>query len=505
MRRALLILGGLCALTWFQFAIFPGHTYLQSSTQEYVPILERLNDPGALSRDLVATNPNVTYTIYDEVTLFLQDAGKMNLRTALVAQQVFFRFLALLGIFLLVRSTGLNVLFSLAAAAVVQLGALLPGPEVSLVNLEPVPHGFAFGLTLLAIGLIAWRMPLLAGLAGGLALVYDPRVASAYWIVVLVAFLSDREQRRLLRPSLTVLAIFVLLLANLSQLQPGVPDPHQVFETISPVIAKIQQRRTGYVWVSTWVLRDFWIYAGLWICELWATGLIWERLNSQLRWMFLLLPALGMASVPVSFLLLEVAHWRLIPQIQPAGSLLFVVAFALIACAIATCQAGTARKWKAAIPFVVVLALAPAVLLPRPPRYENENEIAQLASWAEQTTWGGSMFLFPDAKSELYPGMFRALSKRAVWVDWETGKQAAYFDTFADEWSRRWQDTMNGSFSARRLHSFLLLPIDYFVLKRANLLPDVKPVFGTANFIVYDAHDLRNSPWLMTESGRPDH
>ena len=55
--------------------IFPGHTYLHSATQIYLPMLERMDSPGYLSRDLVATNPNVSYTIYDEVTLFLHRRG----------------------------------------------------------------------------------------------------------------------------------------------------------------------------------------------------------------------------------------------------------------------------------------------------------------------------------------------------------------------------------------------------------------------------------------------
>jgi hypothetical protein len=88
MRRVLLLSLGIAAVTWWQFEFFPGHTYLQSGTQIYVPILERLDSPGYLSRDLVATHPIVTYTIYDEATLFLREAGGFDFKTALTIQQV---------------------------------------------------------------------------------------------------------------------------------------------------------------------------------------------------------------------------------------------------------------------------------------------------------------------------------------------------------------------------------------------------------------------------------
>ncbi len=88
MRRTLLLCFGILIVTWLEFEFFPGHTYLQSETQIYLPILERLDAPGFLSRDLVATHPNVTYTIYDEVTLFLHEGVGLNFQTALTTQQL---------------------------------------------------------------------------------------------------------------------------------------------------------------------------------------------------------------------------------------------------------------------------------------------------------------------------------------------------------------------------------------------------------------------------------
>ena len=71
MKRLRLLFLGILAITCFEFVYYPGHTYLAGESQNLVAMMERLRTPGFLSRDLVATNPNLTYTIYDETTLFL--------------------------------------------------------------------------------------------------------------------------------------------------------------------------------------------------------------------------------------------------------------------------------------------------------------------------------------------------------------------------------------------------------------------------------------------------
>lgn len=491
MRRALAVLLGIVAITWLEFAVFPGHSWLQSDTQIYVPILERLASPGFLSRDLVATHPNVAYTIYDEVTLFLHEAGQLDFQTALVWQQLLFRGAAVLGIFFIAKSAGLADRLALIAAALVNLGAMLYGPAIQLIDLEPTPKGFAFGLVLLAIGLLTRGLPLLGGLAGGMALVYDPRVALPFWTVVLLALFFDHSLRPMLRPTVTILAVFGLLLANLAQLQPGVGETQGLFEKMSPSIAKILQYRTSYAWVSSWAPRLIWLYVAVCAWGLWATRRIWPSLGRAARWFFVLLPALGLLSVPLSYLLLECARWHVVPQIQPARALVFVLAISFAASVIAGLRAAERGRVPEAA-FFLSLVLLFALTTPHPVKGASDEQLAEIAQWAQTSTWGGSMFLFPDAQRELYPGVFRTVAQRAVWVDWETGKQAAYFDSFADEWARRWHDTMEGSYSPDRLKSFLTLPIDYYVVKRKDRVQGARATFATADFLVYDARELRD-------------
>ena len=103
------------------------------------------------------------------------------------------------------------------------------------------------------------------------------------------------------------------------------------------------------------------------------------------------------------------------------------------------------------------------------------------------------MFLFPDAGHSLKPGIFRALSKRALYVDWKSGSQVNYFESFGDEWYSRYEHTMSLPFTAPRLEKMLSLPIDYYVLNHDHRLKGIRPVFENSEFVVYDAQDLRNS------------
>jgi hypothetical protein len=59
------------AITWFGYFLFPGHTYLQSDTQIYVPMMERMRDPALFTRDIMVMRPHLAYTAYDETTMAL--------------------------------------------------------------------------------------------------------------------------------------------------------------------------------------------------------------------------------------------------------------------------------------------------------------------------------------------------------------------------------------------------------------------------------------------------
>jgi hypothetical protein len=287
----------------------------------------------------------------------------------------------------------------------------------------------------------------------------------------------------------------------------------------------------------------------IWVCGLWATTRIWTKLNLQTRYLLLALPLLGVLSVPASWFFLEWLRWPIAAQVQPARALLYTVSFSAIACGLAGLWAGQELRFREAAAWFSLLfanalgngileilrvtgtrpvftffaagllacsftflirrflehksplvLLAPALavicslLLRGPGPGDNTGSLTEVAGWAESSTWGSSMFLFPDAQRALYPGVFRARSKRALYVDWGSREVSTAFESFAVEWCKRWQQTMTGSFRAAKLQDMLQYPIDYYVLKRGNMLRAVRPVFATRDYLVYDARDLRNVP-----------
>lgn len=548
MRRFLLLCAAVAAIVWLEFAFYPGHSYLRGETQLYVPVLQRMAHPGFLSRDLVATHAFVTYTIYDEVTLFLNQFVGLHLQTALVAQQVLCRAAAVAGVFLIAGAAGFADVLALVLAAIVNLGIALAGPAVSTAGLEPVPRALAFGLALLAIGLLLKERPLLGGVVAGIALIYDARIAATFWIVILLAAVFDRKLRPLCKATLPILLVFVLLLANFAQLQQGEVHAQIEFGRIPAWLRALQQSHTHWIWVSSWAGSYLWQYAGIYVLGLWAIARIWPLLNRQARWLFLGLPAAGLLSVAVSYTGLECFAWFPMAQIQPAQNLLYTAVFTSIACAVAGMQAAGKRRiseaglwfavlfalvidssifdflrprsmreagalalcfalafalaalaagWKDAprwrpSPFAVFFAALFAVpaLLPHPLPVDTKP-VTELADWALKNTWGSSLFLFPGAGRSLEPGIFRAKARRGLWVDWQGGALADYFQGAAAEWSRRWRHAGAGPFTPERLERLLPLGIDYYVLKKKDQLANLPPVFQNSRYVVYDANDLR--------------
>jgi hypothetical protein len=502
MRRWLLVALAILAITLLEFHLFPGHSYLQSDSQIFVAMVERLARPAFLSRDFVATPPHLVFTGYDEITLLLHRITHQDFQSVLAWQQLACRAAAVIGIYLLASSAGLKDFAALFVAALVNLGAALPGAAVSITEREPVPHAMAFSLCLLAVGLLATGKPLLSGLAGGVAMIYQPSTAALMWAAVAFTFILNRQLRPLLRPMLTILFVFLLLLANLAQLQPGVIDSGAFFRRISPTWLSVLRERTPEVMVSTWSGKAIFFYLLVIAGGVLAGKRIWPSLNRQAKSMSAILVFGGLLSLPVSGILLEIYRWSLIPQSQPARGLLFTVALSLGAAAIAAMRAlSSGRRMEAA----GWCAFALAISIGSQTRTHDTStpSVRQLASWARENTWGGSMFLFPDAGRAIDPGIFRAESIRAVYVDWTGGQLSKYFEDFAREWDSRWNSTMAGTFSARKLEQSLNLPVDYYVLRRENALARIRPVYSTRDYVIYERHDLRNetAPLRLIRSG----
>jgi len=259
-----------------------------------------------------------------------------------------------------------------------------------------------------------------------------------------------------------------------------------------------------------------------------------------LRFFLIGLPLIGMISVPVSYVLLEKMQWAVVPEFQPGRALLFVTAFAMILGAVAACKAVAGKRYAEAIVLLalaylppanrlvewpswnrvgVILALslvttaaiwtvravsrwsklavtvavaAPFFLIPAWGRMENypalhTPELEQLVQWARASTPKDSVFLFPDAKEALDPGIFRAEALRTVYVDWKTGGQVNFFKELGEEWWSRWQRTMAVPFHAGAMTSYRGLGIDYVVLQAQHRITGMTSVFENGRYVVYKA------------------
>jgi len=549
MQSRLEIIVGILILTAAGYWIFPGHTWLQSDTQIYVPMLERLWNPSVLSRDFMVEHPHMAFTIYDEVAVGLRRLTGLGFHEVLAAQQFFFRAVGLLGVYLIVSSLGLGRLPALLATGVFTLGATIWGPTVLTIEYEPVPRGFALPLMFLAIGLMARGHPLEAGGAAAVAFLYHGTTTIPYWIcaIVLALWPGDRISRRQHIEALVPLAITAAVLGVLSLLQPGRASALFNLERLDPWWEQTLRLRATYVWVSMWFPRWWWHYGLMAALGGLAFWRIRRRANMELRVFLVGLPVLGLLSIPLSYLLLEVLKSSLAPQIQPLRAVLFITAFTGIMAAVAGLQALLDGKniegflWLAVtymIPtghaiqdfllpdlrnplflrrllLVIYLAVGAGmaawglrrsrawargaswgvmlmayILYPAFGKVENypllhTSELKELCEWAGRSTPIDSLFLFPDARRDLYPGIFRATALRAVYVDWKSGGQANYQRDVARIWRDRWQAVMARPYKRSDPRRYAGLGVDYVVLRKENRVEWPPPVFENAAYVAY--------------------
>ncbi len=541
--------GVAAAVIWITLAgyfLFPGHTYLYSDTQIYLPILERYWDGSVFTRELLAQRPHVAFTIYDEAALVLRRVTGLDFQGVLVLQQLVFRALGTFGVFLIAASLGLSRPMALLAAAVFSLGATIAGPAVLTVEYEPVPRGFAVPLLLLAVGFVAQGRDLAAGLAASLAFLYHAPTTIPFWLVYFCLALWPTRPAIMTRHILGLgpLLLAVLSMLILSRIQPGVAEPQPFFGTIEPALERLQRLRAPYNWIAMWDPYWYRHYTFLWLVSLAAFWRLRKLAPEDLKFFLAGMPLWGILSIPLSYVLLDRMKWVLVPQIQPARAVLFVTAFAVILGAAAGLRAAGARRfWEAAAWLIVAFAvpasprvlqvllpdltsplvrrrlavvaglaavfalaawaesarkrwraaalmlalLLPFPMLPHGARVRNyphldSPELDELAQWARQATPKEAVFHFPDAGKELYPGIFRAKSLRAVYVDWKAGGQINFLPRLGFEWWRRWQLAGAGGLDATAPARYRELGIDYVVVRTPRRIPGCEPVFSNARF-----------------------
>ncbi len=538
---------GLALLTFFEF---PGHTWLQQDMQIYAPILEHLRDPIALDRDLIVQYPHVSYTLYDELALGVQRVTGLDFEHVLGGEQIVCRALGIWGVLLLATAAGLDVWASLLVAAIFSLGAMIAGPSVLTFEYEPTPRALAIPLLFCAMGLTSHQRYTAAGIVMAAAFLIHAPSTVPFWIALLcitffpwgrpsslvvcqAAQLPLFENARLyssrIWPAWIALACAIVGILIAAHLQPVLREQQEFFTRLTPQQEQVQRMRTAYNWISIWWRDLLPQYIALYGLAMLAYTRVKKYLSPEMRVFSILLPAMGMLSMPLSWLLLEQLKWSLVPQLQPMRVLLFVTAFAVILASVAairTTHILESGAWFTLVFYIpmrvqlfdppvlrmVLTAIGLAALtavalrMPRPAlsiagvlaffiipgiggvsNYPNLHtpEIADLSHWASGNTPRAAIFLFPDAGHRLYPGLFRVHALRAVYVDWKSGGQANYLKDFAGEWSARWDTVNREGFAASAIPCYRARGIDYLVLQREHLLSGIEPAYRNSQYAVY--------------------
>jgi hypothetical protein len=511
----------LALLTFFQF---PGHTWLQQDSQIYVPILEHLRDPAILRNDILVQHSHVAFTLYDETALALRAVSGAGFREVLAAQQIATRALGIWGLLLMAEALGLAFAPALLVAAICSLGALISGPAVLTFEYEPTPRAFAVPLLVCAIGLAAHRRHLAAGTAAAMAFLYHPPTALPFWGVYFVFALWPRPERRARLAAFIPFAAAVALLWAAARAQSASGEAQRVFARLDSGQEFLQRMRTAYVWISAWPAAT--IVHHLLILAVLAAAFVRIRqaVGVPLRVLLLGLAALGLLTMPLSWLLLEQFHWGLVPQVQPMRALLFLTLGMQFLTAAAGARAIAARRpaeafawfafayllplqpvftgpfvWSrvslvfalAALTALAGIRLAPLVAVAaffaipmlggvvNYPRL-NTPDLAQLSAWARANTGRDAVFVFPSVNRGLAPGIFRSEALRAVYVDWKGGGQVNYLKDLGEQWWFRWRQTRN--FQPADLPQYTAIGITYVVLQEP--LPRA-PQFQNSTYVVY--------------------
>jgi len=538
MNRRLFTGSAILAIALLNFFQFPGHTWLQSDTQVYVPILEHIWDPSVFQNDLLVQHPHVAFTLYDETAIALRRLTDLGFKEVLQGEQFIIRILGIWGVFLIVTAMGLPDLLALLVTAIFSLGATIVGPAVLVFEYEPVPRGCAVALIFLAIGLIAHQRYIAAGIASSVAFVLHAPTALPFCALFfcLALWPAKPHVRRQKLAALGIFLVAALALLIASRFQAAAGESQPFLSRLDPAQEQLQRMRASYNWISLWWRQYLGHYVLVYLAGALACRRLQKEISPSLRFFAIGLPLLGLLSVPASYLLLERMRWALIPQLQPMRTLLFVTTFAMLLGAVAACKAALRNRyleavlwlalayllpanrvieWPAWNRLAVVIALsvlstaavraastrwahpaiaaaivAPFFLIPSWGRMENypplhTPALRQISDWSRTFTPKAAVFLFPQAGQDLEPGIFRAQALRAVYVDWKTGGQVNFFRDLGEQWWSRWQQTLASPFQPSDFARYRTLGIDYVVLSPAKPLPDATPVFRNAQYVIY--------------------
>jgi hypothetical protein len=356
-----------------------------------------------------------------------------------------------------------------------------------------------------------------------------------FWIAAVVVVLRGAAGPRLLAPLLPAAGLLLLLI----HFQTGVTEPLDFFRQLDPFQESLQRYYMRPVFVSEWSPKE--IADCLSECAIACVG-FWrlrKRIQTPLREWLLGLAAVGVLSIPFSWIALDQLHWAMVGPWAPVRATVFIALLAALfsgACGVLASQ--NRIWWEAAVwfaiavalpvkgllatwfvdPRLIILALAlvgvclaggwladrtrgfslvaagvlPFLALPASglvpyPKPVDTPELRQLAEWAKAKTNETAVFLFADDGFNGGSGPFRARALRSIYVDYEGRALVNFYPKFSAEWSARWKDVHQGRWQVgpQNFQQLAEWHVDFVVLLKEHAIPTKQPEFSNAQYVVY--------------------
>jgi hypothetical protein len=489
-------------LTFFQF---PGHTWLQQDTQIYVPILEHLRDPAVLRNDILVQQPHLAYTLYDEFALGVRKITGLGFGAILQAQQIVTRALGFWGLLLLAESFGLALGGAITVAAICSLGGsgrrslgADGGVRANAARLRDPAADAGYGAG--GAGAVS-----ATGIAAAVAFLYHPPTALPFWGIWIVLCLLPGKWSCGRRQALVPFGIAAAILRASAQAQPET----QTFVThLSAANETLQRMRASYVYVSTWPWETIAHHVLLFAVLLAAAWRVRNAFSVDTKAFLIGLPAVGLLTMPLSWLLLEQWKWGVVPQVQPMRMLLFITIAMIFLCAVAGLR--TERKAEAGVWFALAFLLPLQPLVTGPFAWGRialalvlGGAAAMAGRWIPTVAvaaffavpWvggGGELSQVADAGAGAgyRMGARPYAARRGVPIcryasgpgrrgparggaacrvrGLEGGGQVNYLSDFGEDWWFRWQQTLARKFSPADLARYRALGVRYVVLRKEH-------------------------------------
>ncbi|OHB38278.1 MAG: hypothetical protein A2060_00835 [Planctomycetes bacterium GWA2_50_13] len=322
-------------LTIFSLVVFPGYWVFAGDQKNYVPAIFQALNPALFQNDYSLTYNHGTYTLFDELIIFMMNTLKLNIFYALFFLYIVVKFIYLYSVYkIAIYFTG-DKTFSILSTLLFMSGLLIYGIPIRTPDIYLVPRLISLSLNLLFLACIFNKQWLLSALSLCIGLLAHP-ITSFPFVVFFyfdVFFLSNKEdfKWKLVLSAMPVLSLIFLL----STLESAGSEPFMaVFEYIDDTWEGILKQRIPFIFITGW--NHAWVaplfgyhYLNASLCFLVVSYLELDEIFGDARkkqYLFLLF-TIPLFLLMVSFITVDILKIHVFAELQIARSLCILKIF----------------------------------------------------------------------------------------------------------------------------------------------------------------------------------